>query len=312
MIKRVIGFLTLAAVASVTNAQQDGKKVVDKLCGCFEVDFKYAETFSPNSDYKYHDREETGGTAELALPIEVSDKKIVIQHLLIVSPTVIVKHWREEWTYENPVIWKYKGDRTWVKETLPAEQVKGKWTQTVWEVGDEPRYQGISQFVNLDGKLIWQNTTDAPLPRREYSVRNDYNVLKRTNRMNITDSGYLHEQDNQKIIRTNGTDKLLVEEKGHNTYKRIDEKECAVAKTYWEKNSGYWSKVRKVWTDFISTHTTISLKEKVDGKLLHEYLLSQSKDYADKKISEADIDGKIKAEINRFIGQNEKATAATH
>ena len=41
----------------------------------FRSDFNYAETFSPDPDYKYHDREEIGGTAELALPIEVTDKK---------------------------------------------------------------------------------------------------------------------------------------------------------------------------------------------------------------------------------------------
>ncbi|OSZ73670.1 hypothetical protein CAP36_16825 [Chitinophagaceae bacterium IBVUCB2] len=310
MIRRLTYLIALTILVTGINAQQDGKKIVDKLCGCFEVAFKYAETFAPDPDYKFHEREIIGGTAELALPIEVTDKKVVIQHLLIVSPTVIVKHWREEWTYENPIIWKYKGDRTWVKETVPAEQVKGKWTQTVWEVADEPRYQGFSQFVNLDGKIIWQNTTDAPLPRREYSVRSDYNILKRTNRMNITDSGYLHEQDNQKIIRINGTDKLLAEEKGHNTYKRIDDKECAAAKSYWEKNSTYWGKVRKIWADYINTHNSISLKNKIDGKLLHEYLIGQAKDYADKKITDADIDGKIAAEIKRFIGQDEKTTAA--
>ena len=130
--------------------------------------------------------------------------------------------------------------------------------------------------------------------------------------MNITDSGYLHEQDNQKIIRANGTDKLLVEEKGINSYKKIEEKECAAAKEYWEKNGVYWGKVRKIWAEYISTHNSISLKNKIDGKLLHEYLISQAKDYADKKITDADIDNKIKAEINRFIGQDEKATAATH
>lgn len=310
MIRRLTCLIALTILVTGINAQQDGKKIVDKLCGCFEVAFKYAETFAPDPDYKFHEREIIGGTAELALPIEVTDKKIVIQHLLIVSPTVIVKHWREEWTYENPIIWKYKGDRTWVKETVPAEQVKGKWTQTVWEVADEPRYQGFSQFVNLDGKIIWQNTTDAPLPRREYSVRSDYNILKRTNRMNITDSGYLHEQDNQKIIRTNGTDKLLAEEKGHNIYKRIGDKECAAAKAYWEKNSAYWGKVRKIWADYINTHNSISLKNKIDGKLLHEYLIGQAKDYADKKITDADIEGKIIAEITRFIGHDEKTTAA--
>ena len=311
--KKILGLVTVVALSISVSAQpaQD-KKNIDKLCGCFEVSFKYAETFSPDPDYKFHPVDEIGGTAELALPIEVSDKKIVIQHLLIVNPKVIVKHWREEWTYENPVIWKYKGDRTWVKETLPAEAVKGKWTQTVWEVADEPRYQGFSQFVDLDGKIVWQSTTDAPLPRREYSVRSDYNVLQRTNRMNLTDSGYLHEQDNQKIVRANGTDKLLAEEKGWNTYKRIDEKECAAAKAYSETNKDYWGRVRKVWADYIATYDVISLKNKVGDKMLHEYLMEQAKDYSAKKITASEIDGKIKAEINRFIGHDEKATAGTH
>lgn len=310
--KKIQVLFCLLVLSTVGNAQADGKQVIDKLCGCFQVDFKYAETFSPDPAYKYHDREETGGTAELALPIGINDKKIVIQHLLIVGANTVVKHWREEWSYENPVIWKYNGDRTWVKETLSADQVKGKWTQTVWEVADEPRYQGFSQFVNLDGKIIWQNTTDAPLPRREYSVRNDYNILKRTNRLNITDSGYLHEQDNQKIIRNNGTDRLLVEEKGHNSYKRIDAKECTTAKEYWEKNAGYWGKVRTIWADYIATHDTISLKTKIDGKLLHEYLIDLGKDYVSKKISETVIDTKIKAEINRFIGHDDKAVTGTN
>lgn len=309
----MLGFAATVLAVPIIQAQAPSdRNIIDKFCGCFEVSFKYAETFAPTSDYKFHEREEIGGTAELALPIEVSDKKIVIQHLLIVSPTVIVKHWREEWTYENPVIWKYKGDRTWVKEIVPAEQVKGKWTQSIWEVADEPRYQGFSQFVNLDGKTIWQNTTDAPLPRREYSVRSDYNILKRTNRMNIGDNGYVHEQDNQKIIRNNGADKLLVEERGLNTYKRLDDKECTAAKDYWEKNKGYWSKVRKVWADYLNTHDVISLKNKIDNKLLHEYLLAQAKDYEAKKISDAEIDGRIKTEINRFIGQDEKKVATAN
>ena len=306
--KKLIGIVVVTAVClSIAAQAPQDKQTINKLCGCFEVEFKYAETFSPDPTYKYHERDEINGGVELAMPIEVTDKKIVIQHLLIITDSIIVKHWREEWTYENPVLWVYKGDRTWVKTTVPGEQVKGKWTQTVWEVADEPRYQGFSQFVNLDGKIIWQNTTDAPLPRREYSVRSDYNILKRTNRMNITDSGYLHEQDNQKIIRANGTDKLLVEEKGLNSYKRINENECAAAKAYWEKNGAYWGKVRKIWADYISTHNSISLKDKIDEKLLHEYLIPLGNDYVAKKVTDADIDGKIKEELNRFIGHEDNA-----
>jgi hypothetical protein len=300
--KRIFAFLAgmVMAIAPYSQVTAD-KKNLDKLCGCFEVSFKYAETFSPDANYKYHEREETGGTAELALPIEVTDKKIVIQHLLIVSPTVIVKHWREEWTYENPVIWKFKGDKTWIRETVPLDQVKGKWTQTVWEVSDEPRYQGFSQFVDMDGKLIWQSTADAPLPRREYSVRNDYNLLKRTNRLNLTDSGYVHEQDNQKVVRMNGSDKLLVEEKGINNYKRLDDKECAAAKEYWEKNEGYWTRVRKAWANYMDTRNSIKLQNKVEGKMLHEYLLELAKDFVSGRVKPGEIDMQINKTIAGFF-----------
>jgi len=307
--KKLIGIVGGLVLGTAAFAQTNGKEVVNKLCGCFEVEFKYAETFSPVADYKYHEREDINGGVELSLPIEVSDKKIVIQHLLVITDSMIVKHWREEWTYENPVLWVYKGDKTWAKTTVPADQVKGKWTQTVWEVADEPRYQGYSQFVKLDGKTIWQNTTDAPLPRREYSVRSDYNILKRTNRLNITDSGYLHEQDNEKIIRSTTGDKLLVQEKGLNSYKKVDDKKCNAAKFYWEKNKIFWGKVRQTWSDYINKQSVISLKTKVGGKVLHEYLMELAKDYASKKVSDADIDGQIRADIQMFMGHDDKTVA---
>ena len=286
-----------------------GRQDVEKLCGCFEVEFKYAETFSPDPLYKFHDREEISGGLELIMPVQVNDKKIVMQHLLVITDSMIIKHWREDWTYENPVIWKYKGDKVWVKEQLKPEQVKGKWTQSVWEVSDAPRYQGAGEWINTDGKTFWQNTTDAPLPRREYSVRNDYNILKRTNRLVLTNEGWLNEQDNQKIIRNDGTDKLLAEEKGINTYKRLEDSRCVAAKVYWEKNKEYWTKVRKTWDDYISTHSTIELKTQIDGKPLHDYLFALAKDYAAGKVKPADIDAKIKASIESFFGQDKKELA---
>jgi hypothetical protein len=302
MIKRKMIFGIVLLLATTANAQvKNGNEAINKLCGCFDVEFKYAETFSPVKDYKYHEREEISGGTEFAFPIEISDKKISIQHLLIVTDSMIVKHWREDWTYENPVIWKYTDTKTWVKQQLKPEQVKGKWTQTVWEVSDEPRYQGYGQFANLDNEVVWQSTTDAPLPRREYSVRSDYNILNRTNRLHITDSGYIHEQDNKKIIRKDGIDKLLVEEKGINSYKRIANKECEAAKKYWEHNKEYWLKVESVWNNYLSIHDIIQLKSKVDGKVLHQYLLNLLDDYNAKKVSDAEIDNKIKEAIYKFI-----------
>lgn len=290
--------------ASFAQAVKD-KPLVDKLCGCFEVEFKYAETFSPDPKYKYHDREEISGGTELVFPVEVSDKKIVMQHLLVITDSIIVKHWREDWTYEAKDIFNYKGNKTWVKQAIPAAETKGAWTQSIWEVSDEPRYQGTAQWQVIDGKNVWTNTTNAPLPRREYSVRNDYNLLRRTNRITILPDGYLHEQDNQKIIQTENAEKLLVAEKGINSYKRIDSSKCAPALYYWEKNKTYWTKVRTIWAEYVAKQNVIELKTKVEGKVLHEYLYILAKDYSTGKIKPENIDSAIKAEIEKFIGKEE-------
>lgn len=299
---KIAGLIVALGLATTLQAQVKDKQNVDKLCGCFQVEFKYAETFSPDPNYKFHDREAISGGTELTFPVEVSDKKIVMQHLLIITDSMIVKHWREDWTYENPTIWKYQGDNTWKKEQLPTDQVKGKWTQSVWEVSDAPRYQGSSNWINIDGQTTWQNTADAPLPRREYSVRSDYNILKRTNRLIITDNGYRHEQDNKKIIRKDGKDQLLAEEKGLNTYVRVADAECAAGKAYWEKTKGYWTSVRNVWEDYLKTHTVVDLKTKVDGKLMHDYLFDMAKEYAAGKLKPADTDVKLKALLEKFVG----------
>ena len=84
---------------------------------------------------------------------------------------------------------------------LDKKDVKGQWTQKVFQVDDSPRYEGSGYWVHLDQKSYWENTTSAPLPRREYTKRNDYNVTERGNRQEITSTGWVHDQNNKKIIR---------------------------------------------------------------------------------------------------------------
>lgn len=302
--------LAIAIAVGYLSFAQTPDKNINKLCGCFEVEFKYAETFSPNRDYKFHEREIINGGLEYVFPVEASDKKIVLQHLLVITDSFIIKHWREDWTYENPVIWKYQGNKNWIKELQKPEAVKGKWTQSIWEVSDEPRYQGASQWITANGETFWLNTTDAPLPRREYSVRSDYNILNRTNRIVLTADGYIHQQDNKKIIRDSGTDRLLVEEKGINSYVKKDPATCAAAIAWWQKNKFYWEKVRHIWEEKIAGLTSIHLETKVNDKVLHEYLMVQSKEYAEGKIPSAELDNLIKLHIDRFLNAAKNKDAA--
>jgi hypothetical protein len=306
---RIFLSASLLTISLYSSAQsKTDRQNLDMLCGCFEVEFKYAETFAPDEEYEYHNRERINYAKEIVIPVERSDKKYVIQHLLVIDDTTIIKHWREDWTYENPVLLKYSGDHTWEKQSLEPKQFKKKWTQTVWEVSDAPRYQGASEWITVDGKTFWMNTTDAPLPRREYTKRKDYNILKRRNIISVNQNGWMHEQDNQKIVRRNGKDTLLAEEKGMNTYKRVDDSKCEAGKVYWEKNKEYWSKVRKAWEKYLNEFAVVNVKPLVDGKPLHQYLSEVEEEYAAKKLSAAETDAKIAATLQNFV--SEKTIAA--
>ncbi|MVM38795.1 hypothetical protein GO730_16690 [Spirosoma sp. HMF3257] len=240
-------------------------------CGCHDVSFLYAETFSPDKTYTFKDRYTAKGT-EWVFVEEESPTKLVIQHLLVVSDSMIVKHWREDWLYQNTSLLKFDQNASWKREKLPASQVKGQWTQKVFEVDDSPRYEGSATWIHADGRHYWESTVDAPLPRREYTKRTDYNVMRRTNHHEIRPDGYIHEQDNDKIIRTEAGDQLLASEKGLNTYKRTDEKECQAAKDWWSKNRAYWADVRTVWNELLPKRDAIAIKGQVKGSVLSREL----------------------------------------
>jgi hypothetical protein len=94
--------------------------------------------------------------------------------------------------------------------------------------------------------------------------------LRRRNRHILTDYGFLHEQDNTKLIRTAGAaDTLLVAEKGLNMYKRTeDQKAGDPGKVWWEKHRPFWQEVLAVWREIYSRKKDIAFREKGgDGKL---------------------------------------------
>ena len=307
--KHLFYLLPLFLIGTVAaQAQKNDKKNIESLCGCFDVEFKYAETFSPNKDYKYHDRKRLGGT-ELVVPVEMSDRKYVLQHLLVINDSTVIKHWREDWTFEQPVLYRFEGNKHWVKQTLDAKDVKNKWTQTVWEVDDAPRYQGVGSWITSDGKPYWESTTNAPLPRREYTVRNDYNILKRHNRIVVDNDKWIHEQDNEKIKRSGGEDILLVEEKGINAYTRTDESKCANAREWWKKNGEFWEKIRQEWESQLKSLSSVTLKSKVGDKRLFQYFDEIYRQWANKSITDEEVTAKAKTVIARFIDPAPKTTA---
>ncbi|WP_417443674.1 DUF6607 family protein [Joostella sp.] len=288
-----LSMTSLSTIAQGNKKAQDQENIKD-MCGCYEVRFNFAETFNNAKDSTYQpSKVKQVGALEWVELVEDKSDKIVMQHLLIANDTMIIKHWRQDWLYENTDLYMFNKDKKWNFEQLSKEEVKGQWTQKVYQVDDSPRYEGSATWVHVDGKNYWVNTTDAPLPRREHTIRDDYNVTKRRNIHAITDYGWLHEQDNDKIVRDdNGNDFVLAQEKGYDTYTKVADSKCKAAQDWWKDNKKFWKVVRNKWQDLFDENKDIELKKSVDNKPLFAHLFSMPPNSSKKKI-EAVIDSFI-------------------
>jgi hypothetical protein len=280
---------TLLLISSLVNSQSKKEldhKEIKNMCGCYEVTFNFAETFNYSQDSLYKPSKMKSEKAmEWVQLVEENDEKVSMQHLLQVGSaerSYIVKHWRQDWLFENKDFYMYDGDNNWTYESKSEDEVKGQWTQKVYQVDDSPRYEGSASWVHVDGKSYWENTTTAPLPRREYTKRSDYNITLRRNRHEITKNGWIHDQDNDKVVREAGKeDVVIAKEKGYNTYVKVSNEKCNAAQDWWKTNSDKWILVRNKWDDVYSRNKNLSLHKKVDNKLLYKYLFSE--DYESKR-----------------------------
>ena len=263
---------------------------IKAICGCFEVNFNFAETFSYSKDSIYQPSENKYDKAlEWVQLVDSNEDFVSMQHLLIVGDILnpyVIKHWRQDWMYENTDSFPYAVDNTWPYKSNEASEVNGQWTQRVFQVDDSPRYEGSATWVHVDGRSFWSSNADAPLPRREITKRQDYNVTLRRNHHEIFDWGWSHDQDNDKLVReADKKDVILAQEKGYNTYRKIENERCIAAQVFWEDNKEMWALVRKQWNTIFSMRQNIKLKDKVEGKRLFQYLFALQSNAKEEEIS---------------------------
>tara|TARA_R110002049_G_scaffold25354_3_gene89160 strand:- start:711 stop:1613 length:903 start_codon:yes stop_codon:yes gene_type:complete len=300
MNKLLLSSLILLLTFSV-NAQKKKTKdqnAIKEMCGCFEVTFNFAETFNNSKDENYKpSKTKVDKGLEWAGLVEDENNKISIQHILQVGNPVkpmIIKHWRQDWLYENRNFYTFNGDNNWIFEQKNKKEVKKQWTQKVYQVDDSPRYEGSGTWVHVDGKSYWENETTAPLPRREYTKRSDYNITLRGNRHEITNYGWVHDQDNSKIIRTSGKeDVVLAKEKGYNTYVKVDDSRCKAAADWWIAKNDKWQLVRNKWENIFNRNTDLTLESKVDNKPLYKHL------FTDETIEEQKLNNIIESFVKK-------------
>jgi len=248
-----IALLAVAALSQAAGAREPDNFHADRqailaMTGEFEVKFRFDETVALRAGYEL--KHDTASGFETVIVAEDTGKRIVLQHILVSKDGEhVVKHWRQDWTYEDRDLRVYAGGRTWKTRHLTTKEARGTWTQAVYEVNDGPRYESFGRWEHDGEYASWQSAvTWRPLPRREYTTRKDYDVLLAVNRHAITPWGWVHEQDNTKWDRTN-TDghPYVAREIGVNEYRRITDFDFAPARGYFERTKGYWAAVRAQW-----------------------------------------------------------------
>ncbi len=233
---------------------------------------------------------------EYVYVVEERPRYISLQHILVmfmegedgeVAGPFVQKHWRQDWEYEKQNLLVYAGNRTWEKNSLDEETWQGTWTQSVYQVDDSPRYQSHGEWEHKDNLSTWLGSeTWRPLPRRESSVRDDYQVLEARNRHTITPQGWVHEEDNYKLrLDEQGNpaaeEPYLAREIGVNRYDRIVDFDFSAGDRYWESTSSFWRDVREVWQAFIDDSQRVRIAEQHDGTPLFAALFGLAEDYGD-------------------------------
>ena len=280
--------------AAFEHLQADGiskperdRRAILAMAGTHRVSFDfleivgYAPGFEPAKPYR------SWGTEHVYV-VEDNDERISLQHILIMTIVgedgeeigpFVTKHWRQDWVFENPTAHTFRGFGTWARERRNESERTGQWSQTVWQVDDSPRYAAWGEWQHTPERSWWtSDRTWRPLPRREFSVRDDYDVLVGTNTHIVLPTGWVQEEHNVKVVLAEPGEikSRLAREIGIARYARIRDFDTGPGDSYWQNTSEFWAHVRAYWQRAMAEDERIRLKSEVDGEKLFQPLFERA------------------------------------
>ena len=274
--------------------QEDGlsklerdRRAILAMAGTYRVSFDfmelvgYAPGFEPARPYR-------SWATEHVYVVEDNDQRISLQHILIMTIVTddgeemgpfVTKHWRQDWVFEDPAVHVYRGSGTWARAMRDESERAGHWSQTVWQVDDSPRYAAWGEWRHTPERSWWTSgETWRPLPRREFSVRDDYDALIGTNTHIVLPTGWVQEEHNVKAVLSGPgeVESRVAREIGIVRYERLENFDIGPGDSYWENTGAFWAEVRDYWQRAMSDEVRIRLKPEVDGENLFEPLFGRA------------------------------------
>lgn len=300
--------------AELTPLERDRQAIL-AMAGGYRTSFDFIETVGFTPDYEPARPYQSWGT-EYIYVVADEPRFISLQHVLVmtfededgrVSGPMVVKHWRQDWRYQDRDLHTYRGEGVWERERRSAAEAAGRWSQAVYQVDDSPRYEATGEWVHYPTHSIWTSgKTWRPLPRREFSVRDDYHVLAGVNRVTILPRGWVHEEDNLKLVLDGAGEPAagtpyLAREAGVNRYEHIVGYDFSAGDAYWSRTGPFWAEVRAAWGELLAGNERFRIRDRVDGEPLFAVMfrLAETFDTADGDRDE--LRERVDAVLDRFI-----------
>lgn len=281
------------------------------LAGDYRVSFHFLETLGYAPGYLPKQPYHSWATEHVRV-LEDTGRFISLQHTLVmfmkkedgsISEPMVMKHWRQDWTFEPVELHGFRGANTWERRRLRPEEAAGAWLQSVWQVDDSPRYAAVGRWSHDGNRSLWTSETVwRPLPRREHTTRKDYDVMEGSHRIVLTPTGWLHEQLNWKRVEGGSAASAYVgEEWGLDRYDRIVAPTLEAADEYWKKTGPYWTAVRRAWQALYARADRVTLLSAVEGqKLFEEHFAYAEKLTEGQAFNPTDADRHARETIARF------------
>ncbi|AQA17091.1 hypothetical protein BST95_01530 [Halioglobus japonicus] len=271
----------------ISKKERDRRAILS-MAGPYRTSFDFIETIGFTHGYAPSNPYQSWGTEYVYVVTDKPDM-IQLQHILVMEvkkedgsamDPIVVKHWRQDWMFEAPTMHTFKGNREWKKQAVRAER-RGHWVQAVYQVDDSPRYTAAGEWQHTANFSSWKSDeTWRPLPRREFSVRQDYDVLIGTNHHTITPTGWVQEEQNLKVVLNGrgGAAEVLARENGLARYERIAEFNWLPGDDYWERTKPFWAKVRAYWSETFTREDHIVIAKQADGAYMFTTLFQMAEE----------------------------------
>lgn len=284
------------------------------LSGEFQTKFNFLETFTLTG--KELDTPYMSWGTEFVKVIENKPDFISLQHIMVmyyIDPKtkkkmgpLVMKHWRQDWSWQGRTTFEYVGNNQWKTKKLKSSQTRNKWVWSVYQVDDSPRYAGIGEWKHHHSLSTFKVPyLSRPLPRRERSYRDDYDLLLGEDQIILTSNAWYHEQkswkhDGGSVDDNQFTGDIIAREIGHNSYRPIKGTDFSAGYEYWKSSSGYWQSVRDVWKE-IMKRKSFKLKKKVNDTPLFAYHFDHAADPNILKMSAAQQRALVKKILDKFL-----------